>query len=84
MLKIFNKKIMKLSKIKIPKEFELHPPKFKKMLEKIAFYLEHRKFEQPIIIDKNNILVDGYTTYLLATECGKKYMLVGVRNDNRL
>lgn len=63
MLKIFNKRIMKLSKIKISEEFKNHPPRWTKMLDKQAFYIEHGKYEQPIVVNENNILVDGYTTY---------------------
>lgn len=75
MLKIFNKK-MKLSKIKISKEFKNHPPRWTKMLDKQVFYIEHGRFEQPIILDENNYLVDGYTTYLLAKQLRKRRMPV--------
>ncbi len=78
MLKIFSKKIMKLNKIKIQMEFVLHPPRPKKMIHKRIFYLVHRKFEQPIIVNKDNILIDGYTTYLLAKRYGRRYVVVEV------
>lgn len=76
MLKIFNKRIMKLSKIKIQEKFKKNPPRWTKMLSKQLFYIYNRKFEQPIVVNKDNVLVDGYTTYLLAKQMGRKYMPV--------
>lgn len=76
MLKIFNKRIMKLSKIKIQDEFKIHEPRLEKMLDKLTFCIKHKRFEQPIIVNKQNILIDGYTTYILASQMGKKYMVV--------
>ena len=67
---------MKLSKIKISKEFRRCPPRWTKMLDKQAFYIENGKFEQPIVVNKENVLIDGYTTYLLAKQMGRKYMPV--------
>lgn len=66
----------KLSNITIQEKFKKHPPKWTKMLDKQAFYIEHGKYEQPIVINKNNVLLDGYTTYLLAKQLGIKYMKV--------
>lgn len=66
----------KLNKIIIQEKFKEHSPRWTKMLDKQAFYIEHGKYEQPIVINKNNILVDGYTTYLLAKQLGRKYMPV--------
>ena len=71
-MKIFGRE--KLSNIKIQDSFKKNPSKWTKMLDKQAFYIEHGIFEQPIIVDKNNYLIDGYTTYLIAKELGIKYM----------
>ena len=75
-------KIMKLigreniNNIKIAKEFKNNKPKSEKMTYKWNFYQLYGKFEQPIVLDKNNYLIDGYTTYLIAKQLGKKYIKV--------
>lgn len=75
-------KIMKLfgyeniNNIKIQEEFKNKPPKYQKMLEKKLYHLQHHKFEQPIVLDNNNWLVDGYTSYLIANGLGKKYVKI--------
>lgn len=70
---------IRLSKIKISKEFKKHKPKSKKMNEKNYFYIINDTFKEKIILDKNNVLVDGYTTYLLAQEYEKKFIWVHKR-----
>lgn len=59
--------------IKIPKHFT--KPGKKKLGERVEFFNKHKYFEVPIIIDPNNTLVDGYTSYLIA----KKYNLKTVQ-----
>lgn len=71
-----NKKLMLLSKIKIHEEFEKHPPKTIKMLEKRAHQLIYREYEQPIVVDRTNTLIDGYTTYLLMKADKRKFAVV--------
>ena len=73
-MKIFGKE--KLSNIKIQDKFKRNPPKFKKMLEKMNYYNQYQNFEQPIVVDKDNALIDGYTTYLITKQLGIKYMPV--------
>lgn len=65
-----------INNIKIPKEFKEHLPTAHKMAFKRAYYIINNKFEQPIVLDKNNVLVDGYTTYLIEKERGTKYVQV--------
>lgn len=72
--KIFGRE--KLSNIKIQDSFKNHPPKWTKMLDKQAFYIKHGTFEQPIVVDKDNVLIDGYTTYIIAKGLGIRYMSV--------
>jgi len=66
----------KLSKIKIKESFKQHTPKAEKMAMKLLFYERHGKFSQTIVVDKDNFLVDGYTTYIIAKSLNKKYMPV--------
>ena len=66
----------KISNIKIKEEFKNNPPKLEKMASKWIFYTKYGMFSQPIVVDKNNILVDGYTTYIMAKALDKKYFPV--------
>lgn len=68
--------IKKLSNIKIKDSFIKHPPKKKKMDYKISYYLITGEFEQPIVINKEGYLIDGYTTYLICKNRNKKYVRV--------
>lgn len=65
-----------ITKIKIPEEFKRTKPKYKKLQEKKMFFVITGKFMEPIVIDKANVLVDGYTSYLLANWNYYKYVKV--------
>lgn len=65
-----------IKKIKITQEFKSCPPKGEKMWIKRAYFMINNKFEQPVVVDKDNVLVDGYTTYLIAKEKDMKYVPV--------
>lgn len=78
---MFNKKLMRLSKIKISEEFEKTPPKKIKLLEKRAYQLIYNQYEQPIVVNKNNVLIDGYTTYLLMKADKKIFAIVEMEED---
>ena len=65
----------KLSDIEIPRKFKMNPPKKDKMYERERYYKLTGKFLVPIVL-KENLLVDGYTTYLLAKKLNKKYVKV--------
>lgn len=65
--KMKNTKIVDIKEIKIPKNFS--KPKSAKMKNRIGYYNTYKQFKVPIIVDENNNLIDGYTTYLIA----KKY-----------
>lgn len=66
----------KLSNIKIQEGFKKHPPRLGKMVIKWIFYTKYGMFSQPIVVNKNNVLIDGYTTYIMAKALNKKYMKV--------
>lgn len=68
--------IKKLSNIKIKDSFIEHPPREETMNYKISYYLITGKFEQPIVINKEGYLIDGYTTYLICKGRNKKYVRV--------
>lgn len=67
---------VKIDEIKIYKEFEKHNPRLSKMAEKIAYFIQFGKFEQPIVINKCNYLEDGYTSYLIAKNLNWKWVKV--------
>lgn len=66
--------IIPIECIKIKKYF--NKPKVSKMKEKEEYFNKHGYFRSTIILDKNNVLLDGYTTYLLAKEQGYKSITI--------
>ena len=70
--------IKKLRNIKIQESFKQHPPREWKMAYKVYFYLRTKKFEQPIVINKQGYLVDGYTTYLICKKMNRRFVRVKV------
>jgi hypothetical protein len=40
-------------------------PSIEKISDRLNYYKEHGKFEKDIVINKENVLLDGYITYLL-------------------
>lgn len=62
-------KIIKLADIKIQKHFT--KPNKKKLNRRFEYYNKNKCFKTPIIINGDNTLIDGYTSYLIA----KKYNL---------
>lgn len=68
--------IKRLKNIKISKEFKMAYPKTLKLISKMEYYLRNNKFEQPIVINKDNVLVDGYTSYIIAQMLNKKWVRV--------
>jgi hypothetical protein len=51
--------------IAIQDEFKKAPPSIDKISSKLDYYRKNKKFDSNIIINKKNILQDGYITYLL-------------------
>lgn len=74
-LKKFDKvKIMRIKDIRIPKEFQ--KPRTEKMKERIEYFKKNQNFETQIVVDKDNNLIDGYTTYLIAKKYGIDFINV--------
>lgn len=66
-----------LDEIVIPKKFLDTPPRREKIEETIEFYKKHGKFDQPVIVRKNDLLLtDGYKRYIAAKEMGLTEILV--------
>lgn len=61
-----------LDDIKIEYDFLITPPKSKKMNDKIKYFLGEGVFQSRIILDKNFVLKNGYTSYLIAKKIDMK------------
>lgn len=66
--------IIPIECIKIKKYFK--KPRKTKIKEKEEYFNKHGYFRSTIILNKNNVLLDGYTTYLLAKEQGYKSITI--------
>ncbi len=70
--------IVKIENIKIPYKFTR--PNKNKLLKRKNYYKKHGYFRSTIILNKDNLLVDGYTTYILALNYGYDYITI-LRED---
>lgn len=70
-----------LKDIIISKEFKKTYIKPLKWKHKIEYYKKHNKFESNIIINKNFILIDGYSSYKIAKYNDLKYVPVYFEQD---
>lgn len=69
-----------INKIKIPGDYKI--PTSDKLRCKMNFYTTTRKYQDTVVINKENIILDGYITYLLCKWAGKKYIKVVVMDCN--
>lgn len=69
--------IIDMKNITIPEKFA--KPRKEKLNSRIQYYNKNKCFEVPIIIDKDNMLVDGYTSYLIAKKYNMKTVQVKVK-----
>ena len=76
MLNLEDKITIAFKDIIISKEFKKHYPRKSKMQERWEYYEKYKEGKVPIIVDKNNVLIDGYTTYLIAKKLGVNKILV--------
>jgi len=65
-----------IDKIQIRRIFNKNRPTFRKMTRKENYFLSHGEFEERIVINRYNVLEDGYTTYLLALKYNIKTIKV--------
>lgn len=62
--------MLEISEIKIPNSYLQSTPKRKKIDEAIEYYKLNGRFDRPIVINNENILVDNYARYIAALELG--------------
>lgn len=68
-----------IDRIKIPESYKI--PRADKMKCKASFYATTGEFQDKIIVNKENILLDGYITYKICKWINKKYVKVLRIND---
>ena len=61
---------IELDKINIPANFKRDLPNKGKISARYSFYKKTGGFDREILIDENNNLIDGYTTYLICKMVG--------------
>lgn len=66
--------IVKIDNIKISKKFQ--KPKKEKLNKRKEYYLKHKYFRSTIVLNNENYLLDGYTTYILAKEMKFDYITI--------
>ena len=69
------KKLMKLGDIKVPDRFTSTPPKLDKVLLHHQDYISNRCLD-PIIVDADNTIIDGYISYLIHKNYGHENVTV--------
>lgn len=68
--KYYKKKRVPTWAVRISPEMKVTMPKVEKVKTKYSYYKKFGKFDSPVKVNKNYILVDGYITYLLAKMFG--------------
>ena len=66
------KKPIELKDIKIKKQFAKTTPSAEKMKAAERYFRWHRRIDKNIVLNSNNVLVDGYIRYLVLMNHGKK------------
>ena len=64
------KRRIPIEEINIPSCFLEHPPSENKVRNVIRYYRRNGVFDKPIILDKGNVLRNGYARYLAAVQMG--------------
>lgn len=75
-MEIKSKEKLNIQDITIPKDYKKHPPRGNKMKEKWEYYRQNNKLKEEIIVNEHNVLIDGYTSYLIAEADGIKRLNV--------
>lgn len=76
-------KKMRLNDIKIRDSFASSEPGEEKMQMKKGEYIRSGKLK-PIMIDENNVLIDGYISYLILKEFGVENTTVIIKEKDNL
>lgn len=71
-----NMKEMAVKDIRIDPAFGSRRPRPEKLAAKREFYEKKGRFESPVYVDGTGLLVEGYTSYLIAVELGMETIRV--------
>lgn len=76
-------KLIKINDIIIPQSFlDTNPSKYK--LQRVKdYYNKFKELDKEISVNKNNILIDEYTRYLVAQEMGIPYLKCRIVNTSK-
>ena len=74
MNKLMRKIIVALGLHNPGEQYKESPPRFKKMMHKREYFRRNDRFESKIVLSRDFLLIDGYTSYLLAKENGMKHV----------
>ena len=74
---------MRLENIKIKESFTATNPKDEKVAECKEYWNNHHKQDRYIVVDHNNILIDGYIQYLVLKEAGIEIVEVKISDKKR-
>jgi len=75
------KTFVRIEDIIIQEDFKKFIPSLDKIHEKLEYYKLHKKFNGNIVVDKNNILQDGYIIYLLCKMLNIEVLKVVVETE---
>ena len=71
-----DREIIKIDDIVIPKRFSETTVRKSKLDKKIDFFNKYKEPKEIMIINKKNMLLDGYTSYLILKSIGAYEVLV--------
>lgn len=74
-IKFIKLKRREFYQIKIPPDFVLSPPNPEKIISKMLTF-SRECYLEPIIVDENYFLVDGYCSYLIAKQVGTDFVKI--------
>ena len=74
---------MRLKNIKIKESFTATIPKAEKVAECKEYWNNHHRQDRYIVVDHNNILIDGYIQYLVLKEAGIEIVEVKISDKKR-
>lgn len=72
------RKYLNLDEVIIQDSFKENKPSIEKITERLNYYNNNGKFSKEIIVNKDNVLLDGYITYLICKMLDKDYIKVTV------
>lgn len=59
------RKTISVADIVIQDSFKYNKPSIEKIIDRLNYYNDRKKFSKDILVDENNVLLDGYISYLI-------------------